>query len=82
MDEARRRNDAALFDRAAVMFRRHCEVAKDRVYGGLYRNLMNVDQNLWSLDKTLFPQQEALIGAMILIECIFRRIVKGDFERS
>jgi mannose/cellobiose epimerase-like protein (N-acyl-D-glucosamine 2-epimerase family) len=68
MDEARRRNDAALFDRAAAMFRRHCEVAKDRVYGGLFRNLMNVDQNLWSLDKTLFPQQEALIGAMILIE--------------
>jgi hypothetical protein len=50
------------------MFRRHCEVAKDRVYGGLFRNLMNVDQNAWTLDKTLFPQQEALIGSLCLIE--------------
>ena len=66
--EARRRNDAELFDRAAAMFRRHCEVAKDRVYGGLFRNLMNVDQNAWTLDKTLFPQQEALIGSLCLIE--------------
>ncbi|MBO0720324.1 MAG: AGE family epimerase/isomerase [Blastocatellia bacterium] len=68
LDEARRRNDAALFERASEMFRRHCEVARDRVYGGLLRNLMHVDQNLWTMDKTLFPHQEALIGAMILIE--------------
>jgi mannose/cellobiose epimerase-like protein (N-acyl-D-glucosamine 2-epimerase family) len=66
--EARRRNDVELFDRAAAMFRRHCDVAKDRVYGGLFRNLMNVDQNAWTLDKTLFPQQEALIGSLCLIE--------------
>ena len=66
--EARRRNNVELFDRAAAMFRRHCEVAKDRVYGGLFRNLMNVDQNAWTLDKTLFPQQEALIGSLCLIE--------------
>lgn len=68
MDEARRRKDAALFDQAAAMFRRHCEVAKDRIFGGLFRNLMHVDQNLWTMDKTLFPHQEALIGAMYLIE--------------
>jgi N-acylglucosamine 2-epimerase len=68
MDEARRRSDAALFDRAAALFRRHCEVARDRIYGGLFRNLMHVDQNLWTMDKTLFPHQEALIGAMYLIE--------------
>ena len=66
--EARRRDDRALFDRTAAMFRRHCEVAKDRVYGGLFRNLTNVDQNAWTLDKTLFPQQEALIGSLCLIE--------------
>jgi copper homeostasis protein CutC/mannose/cellobiose epimerase-like protein (N-acyl-D-glucosamine 2-epimerase family) len=68
MYEARRRNDVELFDRAAAMFRRHCDVAKDRVYGGLFRNLTNVDQNAWTLDKTLFPQQEALIGSLCLIE--------------
>jgi N-acylglucosamine 2-epimerase len=68
MYEARRRNDVQMFDRAAAMFRRHCEVSKDRVYGGLFRNLTNVDQNAWTLDKTLFPQQEALIGSLCLIE--------------
>jgi N-acylglucosamine 2-epimerase len=66
--EARRRSDAPMFDRAAAMFQRHCDVAKDRVYGGLFRNLTNVDQNAWTLDKTLFPQQEALIGSLCLIE--------------
>lgn len=68
LDEALRRNDASLFDRAGVMFRRHCEVARDRVYGGLLRNLTNVDENSWTLDKTLFPHQEALIGSLLLVE--------------
>jgi mannose/cellobiose epimerase-like protein (N-acyl-D-glucosamine 2-epimerase family) len=68
MYEARRRADPALFDQAAELFRRNCEVARDRVYGGLLRSLNNVDQNAWSLDKTLFPHQEAIIGSMCLIE--------------
>jgi mannose/cellobiose epimerase-like protein (N-acyl-D-glucosamine 2-epimerase family) len=66
--EARRRSDAFLFDSAAAHFRRHCEVATDRVYGGLFRNLIDVDQNIWTLDKTLFPHQEALIGSLLMIE--------------
>lgn len=66
--EARRRKDDHLFDRAAQLFRRHCEVALDRVYGGLFRNLKNVDENAWTLDKTLFPQQEALIGSLCMVE--------------
>ena len=68
MYEARRRKDPAMFDRAGGMFRRHCEVARDRVYGGLLRDLTNVDQNAWTLDKTLFVQQEAITGSMCLIE--------------
>lgn len=68
MDEAVRRKDAALFDRTAGMFRRHCEVAKDRVYGGLLRNLRNVDTNDWTMDKTLFPHQEALIGSLLMVD--------------
>lgn len=68
MYEARRRADPQLFDRAAQLLRRHCEVARDRVYGGLLRSLNNVDQNDWSLDKTLFPHQEAIIGSLCLIE--------------
>ena len=68
MDEALRRKDRRLFERAAAMFQRHCEVARDRVYGGLFRNLRNVDTNDWTLDKTLFPHQEALIGSLMMIE--------------
>jgi N-acylglucosamine 2-epimerase len=68
MYEARRRNDPVLFDRAGAIFRRHCEVAEDRVYGGLLRDLKNVDQNDWTLDKTLFVHQEAITGSMCLIE--------------
>ncbi|MBL8218238.1 MAG: AGE family epimerase/isomerase [Bryobacterales bacterium] len=68
MDEALRRKDNILFDRIAAMFTRHCEVARDRVYGGLFRNLRNVDSNDWTMDKTLFPHQEALIGSMMMIE--------------
>lgn len=66
--EARRRADIPLFDTAAAHFRRHCEVARDRVYGGLFRNLTDVDRNIWTLDKTLFPHQEALIGSLLMIE--------------
>ncbi|MBL8232179.1 MAG: AGE family epimerase/isomerase [Bryobacterales bacterium] len=68
MDEALRRRDRDLYGKLAAMFRRHCEVSLDRVYGGLFRNLRNVDTNDWTMDKTLFPQQEALIGTMMMIE--------------
>jgi hypothetical protein len=34
----------------------------------LLRSLNNVDKNTWSLDKTLFPHQEAITGALCLIE--------------
>jgi N-acylglucosamine 2-epimerase len=68
MDEALRRKDNGLFDKTSGMFKRHCEVSRDRVYGGLFRNLTNVDKNAWTLDKTLFPHQEALIGSLMLIE--------------
>jgi mannose/cellobiose epimerase-like protein (N-acyl-D-glucosamine 2-epimerase family) len=68
LDEAVRRKDIALFDRAAAILRRHCEVSRDRVYGGLFRNLRNVDTNDWTMDKTLFPHQEALIGSLLMID--------------
>jgi len=58
--------DESLFDRAAGVFRRHCEVAKDRVYGGYYRELSDVDDNSFSLDKTLWVQEEVAIGALII----------------
>ncbi len=68
MDEALRRNDLDLFAKTAAMFRRHCDVSQDRVYGGMLRALTNVDENTWTLDKTLYVQQEALIGALLLMD--------------
>jgi N-acylglucosamine 2-epimerase len=68
LDEGKRRKDAALLATVAQLFRRHVEVAEDRVYGGLFRNLKNVNQNHWTLDKTLFPHQEAMLGTMLLWE--------------
>jgi mannose/cellobiose epimerase-like protein (N-acyl-D-glucosamine 2-epimerase family) len=68
LSEARRRSDATLFERAAELFRRHCDVAIDRVYGGLFRCLLDVDEATFTLDKTLFVHQEALIGSLLLME--------------
>ena len=68
MDEALRRKDQPLYNRLTQLFRRHVEVAQDRVYGGLYCNLRHVDENRWVLQKVLFPQQEALIGMLMMVE--------------
>ena len=66
--EALRRKGRKLFDTAAERFRRHLEVAWDDVYGGVFRNLQNVDQNVWSLDKVLWAQEEVLIGSLLIFE--------------
>lgn len=68
LDEACRRKDKELFDKAAKMFKRHLEVAWDGVYGGFFRCLKNVDENTWILDKALWLQEESLIGCLIIIE--------------
>ena len=68
MAEALRRHDSALYQRASALFQRHCEVSRDRVFGGLFRNLTHVDKNAWTMDKTLFPHQEALIGSLMMVE--------------
>jgi N-acylglucosamine 2-epimerase len=66
--EAVRRKDKALFARTASAFKRHCAVAWDDVYGGLFRSLNDVDKNVWFVDKVGWLQQEGLIGSMCLIE--------------
>lgn len=68
MLEAQRLGDEKLFETLAAWFRRHVEVAWDDVYGGVFRNLQNVDKNIWILDKVLWAQEEVLIGCMIIIE--------------
>jgi N-acylglucosamine 2-epimerase len=66
--EAVRRRDAWLFGTVAQRFRRHTEVAWDDVYGGVFRSLNNVDENLWSLDKVLWEQEEVMNGCLLLLE--------------
>jgi mannose/cellobiose epimerase-like protein (N-acyl-D-glucosamine 2-epimerase family) len=66
MVEARRRDDAALFELAAARFRRHLEVAWDDVYGGLFRALKV--HGAAPVDKVLWAQEEGLIGCMLLCE--------------
>ncbi len=68
MTEALRIKNEALFREAAARFRCHVDVSRDGVYGGLFQNLRNVEQNLWSLDKELWPHEEALIGSLTVLD--------------
>jgi mannose/cellobiose epimerase-like protein (N-acyl-D-glucosamine 2-epimerase family) len=66
--EALRRRDRNLFDTLSTWFKRHVEVAWDDVYGGVFRNLQDVEKNVWTLDKVLWAQEEVLIGSMLIFE--------------
>ena len=66
--EAERRKDEALFNLVAERFKRHVEVAWDDVYGGVFRALDNVNENVWKTDKVLWAQEEVLIGSLYMIE--------------
>jgi mannose/cellobiose epimerase-like protein (N-acyl-D-glucosamine 2-epimerase family) len=66
--EALRRRDAKLFATLSNWFRHHVEVAWDDVYGGVFRNLQDVEKNVWTLDKVLWAQEEVLIGSMLIFE--------------
>lgn len=68
LEEAIARRDTALFQTVVERFRRHVEVAWDTVYGGVFHNLRNVDENRWVLDKVLWAQEEVLIGALLVFE--------------
>ncbi|MGI8467225.1 MAG: AGE family epimerase/isomerase [Pyrinomonadaceae bacterium] len=66
--EAERLKNKKLFDTFADRFRRHANVAWDDVYGGVLRDLMNVNEDLWTLDKVLWAQEEVLIGSLFVFE--------------
>ena len=79
--EAARKKDRALFDLASQRFKRHIEVAWDDVYGGLFRNLRHVDNNLWDVDKAGWVQMEGLIGLACVIEHTGAQWAKDFFGR-
>jgi len=68
MFEAARRKDKQLFERIAAIFKRHVTVAHDQVYGGYFRSLDSVANNVWKVDKVLWLQEEVLIGTLFLAE--------------
>ncbi|MFC1608448.1 AGE family epimerase/isomerase, partial [Candidatus Latescibacterota bacterium] len=67
MQEAVRRGDRQLYDRAAGLFKRHVKVLWDDVYGGLF-TLRHCDENRWNTSKPLWLQVEVPIGTMYMIE--------------
>ena len=82
MYEAERRKDKELFDLAAERFRRHIEVARDDVYGGVFRALVNVNDNIWKTDKVLWAQEEVLIGTLFMIEHTGAQWAKDMFAKQ
>jgi len=79
--EAVRIGDRRLFEEAAEMFRRHVEVSWDDVYGGAFRCLVHVDDNVWKTDKVLWLQEEVLIGTLFIIEHSGAQWAKDWFSR-
>jgi mannose/cellobiose epimerase-like protein (N-acyl-D-glucosamine 2-epimerase family) len=68
MYEAVRRKDKSLFDRAAAVFKRHVDVSRDDVYGGVFNDLEDVDENRWGLAKIFWAQAFVLIGSLQAVE--------------
>ena len=56
-------------------------MAWDAVYGGVFHNLRNVDENRWVLDKVLWAQEEVLIDALLLFERTKSPWSRDLFER-
>ncbi|MEZ5354584.1 MAG: AGE family epimerase/isomerase [Bryobacteraceae bacterium] len=80
--ESLRRNDAALFQRARELFRRHVELAWDDLEGGFFRSLDHIANNTWKTDKVLWLQEEVLIGTLFLIEHTGDDWARTWFERT
>ena len=81
MEEGIRRKEDDLFKKAAMLFRRHLEVAWDDVYGGVFHCCEQVNENKWLTDKVLWAQQEVLIGLLIIIEHSGERWARYWFDK-
>ena len=68
MSEAVRRHDPELFLSAANAYKRHVQVFWDDVYGGCFHDLTHIDDNLFVMNKSLWLQEEILIGTLLMIE--------------
>ena len=68
MAEAVRRKDSVLFQTSKEAFKRHVDVAADKLYGGYFEILYNANNYAWAQSKSAWCQQEVLVGALLLIE--------------
>lgn len=68
MAEAVRRKDAELFKQSEAAFKRHVEVAADKLYGGHFEVLYNANTYSWAPSKSAWCQQEVSIGSLISLE--------------
>jgi N-acylglucosamine 2-epimerase len=82
LHEAARLRDGDLFDKLAGWLRRHVEVAWDDIYGGAFRNLRHVDDNVWLTDKVLWLQEELLIGTLFVVEQTGAEWARDAFGRT
>lgn len=62
------RKDAALFEAAAGLFKRHVAVASDALHGGYFHILEHAENYTWELGKRRWLHEEVLLGAMSIIE--------------
>ncbi len=82
MFEAARRKDKPLFMKTAELFKRNVTVAHDTVYGGYFRSLDHVDNNVWKVDKVLWLQEEILIGSLFMYEHTGDEWAKNCFKET
>jgi len=82
MYEALRLKDKTLFERASESFRRHVEVSWDDVYGGVFNNCRNVDENDWQLVKIHWAEVFVLMGSLPVIEHTNAEWAKSWFDRQ
>jgi len=82
MYEAVRKKDKALFDIAAERFRRHVEVSWDDVYGGVFNDCINVDENIWQLVKIHWAEVFVLMGSLPMVEHTNSEWAKEWFDRQ
>jgi mannose/cellobiose epimerase-like protein (N-acyl-D-glucosamine 2-epimerase family) len=66
--EAFRRKDKTLFNLAAHRLKRHSVISRDNVYGGMFGDLLNVDENTFDLKKYWYSMEFVLQGTMVIIE--------------
>lgn len=82
MFEAIRRKDRALFDRASQVLEHSCEVFWDDIYGGFMSGLQHIDDYVWQTGKSLWLQEEVLIGTLCAIEHTGAEWAKNWFSRE